>query len=81
MKPAEVKNLTAMLGKFVMVSFYSPDDDWPYYRLLEIDPDDSTIRLRGVDYPAHLGGHKHDGDEFWIDWEEVKDVSVRGTHR
>lgn len=69
MTPAEAKNLRAMKGKFVQVTFRNPDDDWPYYCLMEVSANDSTIKLRGMDFPD--GSAKHAGDEFWTDWRDV----------
>lgn len=71
MTPAEAKNLRSMKGKFVQIKWRDPDQDWPYYRLLALDAKASTIKVRGMDYPSHLGGHKHDGDEFHADWSDV----------
>lgn len=72
MTPAETKNLRAMKGKFVEVKWRNPEWDWPYFRLLEIDQDDATIKLRGMDFPD--GSAKHDGNEFWADWRDVTNI-------
>lgn len=74
MTPAEAKNLRAMKGKYVQVTFRDPNDDWPYFRLLEISRKDGTIKLKGMDFPRSLGGHKHAGDEFWTDWRDVASI-------
>ena len=72
MTPAEAKNLRTMKGKFVEVKWRNPADDWPYYRLLLINPLSASIKLRGMDFPD--GRAKHDGDEFWADWSDVADI-------
>lgn len=72
MTAAEAKNLRAMKGKFVKVEWRKPEDDWPYFRLLEVNERTSTIKLRGMDFPN--GTAKHDGDEFWVDWLDVKHI-------
>ena len=74
MTPAEAKNLRSMKGKFVQIKWRNPDHDWPYYRLLAVDAKASTIKVRGMDYPAQFGGYKHDGDEFHADWSEVNEI-------
>ena len=48
MTPDEAKNLSAMKGGLVEISWRNPDDDWPYFRLLEVSEKDSTIKLRGT---------------------------------
>lgn len=72
MTPAEAKNMRELKGKFVQIRWRDPADDWPYYRLLEIRSRSSTIKLRGIDFPD--GSAKHDGDEFWADWSDVRDI-------
>ena len=72
MTPAEVKNLSEMKGKFVQIKWRDPADDWPYYRLLEVDAKASTIKVRGMDFPD--GSAKHDGDEFHADWSDVRKI-------
>lgn len=74
MTPAEAKNLRELKGKFVQIKWRNPEHDWPYYRLLAVDAKASTIKLRGMDFPAHLGGYKHDGDEFHADWSDVREI-------
>lgn len=74
MTPAEAKNLRAMKGKFVQIKWRNPEHDWPYYRLVAIDAASSAIKVRGMNYPASLGGHKHDGDEFHADWCDVAEI-------
>lgn len=72
MTPAEVKNLRELKGKFVQIRWRDLADDWPYYLLLDVDAKASTIKLRGMDFPD--GSAKHDGDEFWADWADVRDI-------
>jgi len=74
MTPADAQNLRAMKGRFVKITWRNPNDDWPYFRLLEVNAKASTIKVRGMDYPAQFGGHKHDGDEFVTDWHDVKEI-------
>ena len=74
MTPAEAKNLRTMKGKFVRIDWRNPYNDWPYFRLLEVSQKDSTIKVRGMDYPLEFGGHKHDGDAFYADWGDVKAI-------
>lgn len=70
----EAQSLSAMKGRYVQVTWRNPNHDWPYYRLLEVNARSGTIKLRGMDYPTHLGGYKHDGDEFHADWNDVKEI-------
>ena len=74
MTPAEAKNLRAMKGRFVQITWRSPDHDWPYYRLLSVDAKAGTIKLRGMDYPKQFGGYKRVGDEFHADWSDVREI-------
>ena len=72
MTPGEAKNLSAMKGGLVEISWRNPEDDWPYFRLLEVSEKDSTIKLRGADFPD--GSAIHNGDEFWADWRDVTNI-------
>lgn len=72
MKPDEAKNLLTMKGNPVKIDWRNPEDDWPYFRLLEVSMEDSAIKLRGMDFPD--GSAKHDGDEFWADWRDVMNI-------
>lgn len=74
MTPAEAKNLRALKGKFVQIKWRDPADDWPYYRLLDVRSRTGVIKLRGMDFPKHLGGWKHNGDEFWAEWDDVEEI-------
>jgi hypothetical protein len=74
MTAAEAKNLRAMLQQYVRIEWRSQDSDWPYFRLLKVSRRDSTIKLRGESYREN--GHlcRHEGDEFWADWSDVKSI-------
>ena len=72
MTPAEAENLRELKGKYVQIKWRDPAHDWPYYRLLEIRSRTGTIKLRGMDFPN--GSAKHDGDVFWADWSDVRDI-------
>lgn len=72
MTPAEAKNLRTMKGKWVEIEWRKPEDDWPHFRLLAVNAKDSTIKLRGMDFPD--GSAKHYGDEFWADFSDVKHI-------
>jgi hypothetical protein len=72
MTPSEAKNLLTMKGKLVEITWRKPEDDWPYFRLLEVSAKDSTIKLRGMNFPD--GSAQHDGDEFWADWRDVMSI-------
>ena len=74
MTHAEAKNLRTMKGKLVEISWRKPEDDWPYFLLLEVSAKDSTIKLRGMDFPD--GSAKHEGDEFWADWRDVTNIEL-----
>ena len=74
MTPAEAQYLRELKGRFVQIKWHDPADDWPYYRLLEVRSRTKTIKLRGMDFPKHLGGWKHDGNEFWADWSDVREI-------
>ena len=72
MMPAEAKKLRELKGKFVQIKWRDPADDWPYYRLLEIRSRTGLIKVRGMDFPD--GSAKHDGDEFWAEWADVREI-------
>ena len=72
MTPAEAKNLRELRRRYVRVEWRSSTHDWPYFRLLAVDPRSATIKLQGMDYPD--GRYKHDGDVFWCDWRDVREI-------
>ena len=72
MTPAEAKNLRTMRRAYVQIKWRDPSHDWPYFRLLEVNAKDATIKLRGMDFPD--GSVKHDGTEFWADWSDVREI-------
>lgn len=79
MTPAEAKNLMAMKRRLVRIEWRSQYDDWPYFRLLAVDAKAGTIKLRGMDSPSELGGYKHYGDEFHVDWYQIKHIERGDT--
>ena len=74
MTPATAKNLAELVGRDVRITWEIDDDNWPYFQVVAIQPEDDTIRLRGISYPESEGGHKHKGDWFWVDWADVKRI-------
>lgn len=65
MKPAEYKNLAPLIGERVHIEWRAHKGDWPSFVLLDVDPADGTVQLRGC-------GAKHDGDVFWADWADIR---------
>ncbi len=51
------------------------NDDWYYFRVLK-ELDCGCIKLRG-EYDPELDA-KHDGDEFYVRPEEIKEMFWRG---
>lgn len=68
----EAKNLRAMKYRYVKIVWRNPEYDWPYFRLLEVDTEDDTIKLHGIDFPD--GSAERDVDEFWADWRDVESI-------
>ena len=68
MKPEDV------VGKFVKIKWKDPDNDWPFFQVLELSKGGKRIKLRGMPFPDGTGIHV--GDEFWIKVSEVENLSV-----
>ena len=64
----EAKNLRAMKYRYVKIVWRNPEYDWPYFRLLEVDAEDDTIKLRRID------NAEREVDEFWTYWRDVKSI-------
>lgn len=73
MTSAEAKRLRALKGQPVKIDWWNPNHDWPYFRLLKINAEDCTIKLRGMYFPD--GSATHDGGKFWVDWRDVKCIA------
>ena len=71
MTPAMIKSLKR-IGPRVEIRWKSDCDDWPYFEIVEVCAADKTLQLRGADYPD--GTAKHDGDSFWVDWDDIKSI-------
>ena len=71
MTSAVIENMRKMVGKYVYIDWHDPYSDWHYFRLLKVNVRKKIILLRGVDCPD---GAKHQGDEFWTDWCDVKEI-------
>lgn len=69
MDAAAYKALVPMLGKFVQIVWFDPNQDWLYYRLLKISRGDGTIFVRGMDLPNSFGWNKRDA--FWANYADV----------
>jgi hypothetical protein len=72
MTPADAKNLRAVKGMYVRITWRNGADDWPYFRLLSISRRVSMIKLRVLGSPD--GSSKHAGDEYWMDWRDVESI-------
>lgn len=72
MTQADVKNLRAVKGMYVRITWSNGTGDWPYFRLLSISQRDSMIKLRVLGSPD--GSSKHAGDEYWMDWCDVESI-------
>lgn len=60
-----------MKPTLVKVDWCHPDNDWPWFWLLETCND--WLHLQGADYPD--GSARHDGDCFWVHRGDIKHVS------
>lgn len=72
MTSADAKNLRAVKGMYVRITWRNGVDDWPYFRLLSISQRDSTIKLRGIG--SQDGKWNHGGGVFWTDWCDVESI-------
>lgn len=61
------------VGKAIVIDWKNPEDNWFYFRILEIRNKDEIL-IKGMDEP---GGSKHKGDEFWVSISDVKTAGLR----
>lgn len=72
-----VSRLIAHTGESVVVEWEDDDDDWPTFRVLNVDIERHRVWLKGED---DEDGNKHDGDEFWAAVADIKRVRRRAAN-
>ena len=63
-----------VVGKFVEIEWKRPEDDWPFFQVVDLSKHGKWIRLRGMDYPDGTG--KHTGGVFWSKTKRIKMLKV-----
>jgi len=61
------------VGKAVVIDWVHPEDNWFYFRILEVKNKDEIL-IKGMNTPR---GSKHKGDEFLISISDVRSVGLR----
>ena len=69
--PNLVSRCIVYQGCNVIIKWTRPEDDWPSYRVIQVDSHRDRVRLKGIDSPD---GGKHKGDTFWAPIAEITDI-------
>lgn len=64
--------LLPYIGCYVKIEWTRPEDDWPWFTLLDVG--EKFVFLRGEDSPD--GMDEHIGDEFKATMREIKTIEV-----